>query len=240
MRQPILPTAALLCLVGASAAMQGAAAPAGQRHVVDAAGQEVTLHCAPGDTVEISAADVRATISGTCAALFVHGADTEVDVESVGEISIEGADAHVYWLHPIDGRAPRIVRISGAGSFVRGKRGSADAPTVTDRAARGASASRGEERGTAGARGPKLVGSNGEFEHVCNGGETVELVGSSNRMTLRGDCGPLNLFGSDNVVNAETLSAANVTGSGNQVFWSRGARPALNQNGADNRLMQRD
>lgn len=240
MRQPILPIATLLCLIGASTVTQSAAAPAGQRHVVDAAGQEVTLHCDPGDTVEISAADVRATISGACAALFVHGADTEVDIESVGDISIEGADAHVYWLNPIDGRAPRIVRISGAGSFVRGKRGTAGVPTVTDRAAQSASASRSTQRDATSGRGPKLVGSNGEFEHVCNGGETVELVGSSNHMTLRGDCGALNLFGSDNVVEAETLSAANVTGSGNQVSWSRGARPTLNQNGADNRLLQRD
>lgn len=234
MRQHAFPIAGLLCLICAFTSAQIEAASGGRRHVVDSADQEVTLHCDPGDSVEISAAGVRATISGTCAALFVHGADNEVDVESVGEISIEGADAHVYWLNPIDGRAPLIVRISGAGSFVRGKRGTAAAPTRT------ASASRSEAQGAAKSRGPKLVGSNGEFEHVCSGGETVELVGSSNRMTLRGDCGPLNLFGSDNIVKAETLSAANVTGSGNQVFWSRGARPTLNQNGSDNRLIQRD
>jgi hypothetical protein len=230
---------------GTTAAIEGGAASAtgGRRHVVNSAEDEVTLHCAPGDTVEITAAAVQATITGTCAAVQVNGADNHVRIESVGEVSIVGSGNAVEWQRTLDGRAPLVRRIEGAGSFLRQNAalslGGQAAPATAASAAAG-HAGTASRRSAAGSGSPQMTGSNQSFEYDCSGDDVVNLTGSGNRITLRGDCDTLNVYGSDNAVQAEALGVANVTGAGNQVLWSRGTPPQLNQTGSGNRLARKE
>lgn len=94
-----------------------------------------------------------------------------------------------------------------------------------------------EQRSDAEAR-HRIVGSGQETTHECGAGEIVDVTGAGNRITLRGPCGLLEIDGTDNVVHAETLAKADVTGSGNQVFWRSGKAPAFQQTGVDNRLVR--
>ncbi|MBO9661766.1 DUF3060 domain-containing protein [Dokdonella sp.] len=211
-----------------------------KRHVVESAQGVVALHCAAGDTVEINAAGAQATITGTCAAVHVNGADNDVRVESVGEVSIDGSGNAVQWQRSIDGRAPLVTRMNGAGSFLRQNAamslGTQAAPAV---AASSSVASDADPAPRRSGGSPQMTGSDQSFEYDCAGDDVVNLTGSGNRIDLRGDCDTVNVYGSDNTVHAEALGIINVTGVGNQVFWSRGAQPRLNQTGSGNRLAKK-
>lgn len=230
----ILGSGMLLCLACAAAQAK--------HHVVESAQGQVALHCAAGDTVEITAAGAQATITGTCAAVHVNGADNDVRVESVGEVSIEGSRNAVQWQRPIDGRAPRMTRMNGAGSFLRQNAAlslGAAAPT-TAASSGGNKAHTAPPREAASSGSPQMTGSDQSFEYECTDDDVVNLTGSGNRIDLRGDCDALNVFGSNNTIHAEALGVANVTGVGNEVVWSRGTQPKLNQIGADNRLAKKE
>ena len=218
-----------------------------KRHVVESAQGEIALHCAAGDTVEINAAGAQATITGTCAAVHVNGADNDVRVESVGEVSIDGSGNAVQWQRPIDGRAPLVTRMNGAGSFLRqnaamslgaqaAPAAAASSSVASDADTDTAAAPR---RSTASSGSPQMTGSDQSFEYECSGDDVVNLTGSGNRIELRGDCDTVNVFGSNNAVHAEALGVVNVTGVGNEVFWNRGAQPLLNQTGSGNRLAKK-
>lgn len=212
-----------------------------KHHLVESTQGEVALHCGPGDTVEIAAAGAAATITGTCAAVRVTGADNDVRVESVGEVAIEGSGNAVQWQRPLDGHAPRVTRMEGTGSFLRQNAamslGAQAAPAASATAAGEADAA---PRRSAASGSPQMTGSNQNFEYACSGDDLVNLTGSGNRIDLLGDCGTLNVYGSNNTVHAEALKVANVTGVGNEVFWSRGAQPTLSQTGSGNRLAKKE
>lgn len=235
MRHPvILGSGLLLCLAGATAQAK--------HHVVESAQGQVALHCGAGDTVEINAAGAQATITGTCATVRVNGADNQVRIESVGEVSIQGSGNAVEWQRPLDGRAPLVKRIEGAGSFLRQNAalslGAQSSPaTGTSSGADDAGAA--PRRAATSSGSPQMTGSNQSFEYDCSDDDVVNLTGSGNQIILRGDCDTLNVFGSDNAVRAEALGVANVTGAGNEVLWSRGSPPQLNQTGAGNRLARK-
>lgn len=86
----------------------------------------------------------------------------------------------------------------------------------------------------------ELTGTGQSFEQECEPGDAVRLTGSNNRLTLRGDCGAIEVNGTGNAVDAESLRAATIVGSDNQVRWSRGERPKLSQTGVNNRVSKKD
>lgn len=64
-------------------------------------------------------------------------------------------------------------------------------------------------------------GSGATLTHACTAGQAVNLTGSTNQLTLTGDCGVLTISGSNNQVTADGLSKLTITGSTNSVTYSR-------------------
>lgn len=72
-------------------------------------------------------------------------------------------------------------------------------------------------------------------------GDTIDLVGDSNQITIQGDCINLNLTGSGNHLRLEgQLDSINVVGSDNEITWVAGGSrhaPAMQSIGANNRVL---
>ncbi len=72
-------------------------------------------------------------------------------------------------------------------------------------------------------------------------GDTIDLVGDSNQVTIQGDCVSLNLTGSGNSVRLEgQMASVQVLGSDNQIQWVQGGNrhaPALQSIGSNNHLV---
>ena len=157
---------------------------------------QIALHCGPGDTVEINADGAQATITGTCATVRVNGANNDVRIESVGEVSINGSGNAVQWQRTLDGRAPLMRSIQGGGSFLRRNTalslGTQAAATADATSA--ASDADPAPRRSAASGSPQMTGSNQSFEYDCGADDVVNLTGSGNQITLRGDCDTLNVL----------------------------------------------
>lgn len=86
-------------------------------------------------------------------------------------------------------------------------------------------------------------GDNGSVQHACTPGETVNLNGQSNTVSLTGDCGRVNVNGGTNTVTIDGLSKLSVTGSQNQITWSRNLsgkrRLPVTNTGLQNTISQR-
>jgi len=72
-------------------------------------------------------------------------------------------------------------------------------------------------------------------------GDTIDLVGDSNQVTIQGDCVSLNLTGSGNSVRLEgQMSSVNILGSDNQINWVQAGNrraPSLQSMGSNNRVV---
>ncbi|QSQ14181.1 DUF3060 domain-containing protein [Myxococcus landrumensis] len=88
----------------------------------------------------------------------------------------------------------------------------------------------------------ELVDSGRTVTHDCDDGGTVEIVGSSNKVTLMGACEAIEVTGSNNTVTAHTVRRIETTGSGNSVTWKYGAekgkKPRISNTGSKNRISQ--
>lgn len=71
-------------------------------------------------------------------------------------------------------------------------------------------------------------------------GDTIDLVGDSNQITIQGDCVSLNLTGSGNTVRLQgQMSSVQILGSDNQINWvqvSNRRAPSLQSMGSNNRV----
>ena len=72
-------------------------------------------------------------------------------------------------------------------------------------------------------------------------GDTIDLVGDSNQVTIQGDCVSLNLTGSGNSIRVEgQMTSVQVLGSDNQITWVQAANrhaPSLQSMGSNNRVL---
>lgn len=72
-------------------------------------------------------------------------------------------------------------------------------------------------------------------------GDTIDLVGDSNQVTIQGDCVSLNLTGSGNTVRLEgQMTSVQILGSDNQINWvqiSNRRAPSLQSMGSNNRVL---
>lgn len=66
-----------------------------------------------------------------------------------------------------------------------------------------------------------LDASGGQQQHACTAGQAVTVSGSTNHLTLTGDCGAVSVSGGNNQITIDGATRITVTGSQNQVTWSR-------------------
>jgi hypothetical protein len=70
-------------------------------------------------------------------------------------------------------------------------------------------------------------------------GRGVAVLGNSNRLTLRGTCGTVDVKGNDNIISVDTVQAIAATGNHNRVTWSRaaeGEQPSVSDLGNENAI----
>ena len=72
-------------------------------------------------------------------------------------------------------------------------------------------------------------------------GDTIDLVGDSNQVTIQGDCVSLNLTGSGNTILLEgQMTSVQILGSDNQINWVQAQHrhaPSLQSLGSNNRVV---
>ncbi|WP_164019994.1 DUF3060 domain-containing protein [Pyxidicoccus trucidator] len=88
----------------------------------------------------------------------------------------------------------------------------------------------------------EIVDSGRKVTLQCGKGGEAEITGSSNTVTLKGECKSVEVSGSDNKVRVEATSRIEVTGSGNTVAWergpSKGKKPKVSNVGMNNAISQ--
>ncbi len=87
--------------------------------------------------------------------------------------------------------------------------------------------------------GLSIVGSERRETLRCSGGTEVSVSGSDNDIKLQGECGNVDVTGTDNRVTVEAAASISVTGSDNTVLWKRGvgrSKPKVVKTGSGNKV----
>ena len=78
---------------------------------------------------------------------------------------------------------------------------------------------------------------------ACGSGETVQVTGQRNTLTVTGDCRKVDITGAKNTVSIEAVGSIEVTGTDNDIIWHRaigGNAPRVSANGAGNTISRAD
>jgi Protein of unknown function (DUF3060) len=81
--------------------------------------------------------------------------------------------------------------------------------------------------------------SSGQRRSIACDGETVQITGSRNTLTITGDCQKVDVAGTGNVVTIEAVERIEVTGTNNRVTWQRALRgdaPRVSRTGLGNTI----
>lgn len=227
---------------------------------IKSAAGEHTIDC-DGRPVSISGATNEITLNGECPSVTITGAGNIVSIDTVERISVTGAFNKVTWQRAKNGAKPR-VSVTGTNSSVSrasdGRDDQANAGTAapvereSSRAAARRDATSATGAGTSTGTPARLttMSRDGELIRVltshgtdaidCNGRE-LTVVGSDNRLTLRGTCPLVRVTGSENTVDADTVGRFLVTGSSNRLTWTRAAsghEPDVTNTGRGNVISQ--
>ncbi|MCP3141541.1 DUF3060 domain-containing protein [Pyxidicoccus xibeiensis] len=87
----------------------------------------------------------------------------------------------------------------------------------------------------------EVTGTGQSSTHACAPGTEVEVTGSSNTVTLTGECKSLTVSGSTNNVKVEAIRTITVEGASNTVTWKRGhgkSKPKVSRTGVGNKVSQ--
>lgn len=85
----------------------------------------------------------------------------------------------------------------------------------------------------------KLTVSGQKRSIACGSGETVQIVGQRNTLTVTGECRKVDISGAKNIVSIEAVGSIEVTGTDNEITWQRatnGDNPRVSTNGAGNTI----
>ena len=86
-------------------------------HVVDAAGQNVSLDCGEGGKVAITGAGNTVTITGGCSKVAVTGSSNVVSIAAADKIAVTGSGNHVTYKKGYTKKSPKVAR-TGVGNKV--------------------------------------------------------------------------------------------------------------------------
>ncbi|HSP81884.1 MAG TPA: DUF3060 domain-containing protein [Myxococcaceae bacterium] len=84
-----------------------------------------------------------------------------------------------------------------------------------------------------------ITGSDRHETLRCSGGTAVSVNGSDNDIKLLGECGNIDVTGSDNRVTVEAVERISVTGTDTTVLWKRGvgrSKPKVVKTGSGNKV----
>jgi hypothetical protein len=88
-----------------------------------------------------------------------------------------------------------------------------------------------------------LDASESTYAYVCGDGDEIAIRGHANAVTVSGECGRLEVVGSDNRIVIEGVAAIRITGDNNDVAYQRvtggGKKPATRIKGAANTVRRR-
>lgn len=74
----------------------------------------------------------------------------------------------------------------------------------------------------------------------CGNQSPIEIVSLDSNITLNGSCGEVEVNGSANTVNLQTIAIIKATGTGNHIAWQRGpggAAPQISNRGVSNTIV---
>lgn len=175
-----------------------------------------TLTCEAGQEVQIGGSGHHLTIDGDCGELNLRGSDSKITIDGVAAVVVLGSDNVVTWSRDLSGKDKLPVRTTGSGNRVHqaSTSGGGGNPTGHEKDAPAADAG----------PTPDALVVRGTGVHktlTCEAGQPVHIEGSTHQITLQGDCGKLDVEGSNIDVTADGVSAIHVEGSMNNVHWQR-------------------
>jgi Protein of unknown function (DUF3060) len=86
----------------------------------------------------------------------------------------------------------------------------------------------------------KIDGGVSAMTYDCGNQSPIEIVSLDSTITLNGSCGEVEVNGSANTVNLQTVAFINATGTGNHITWQRGpggAAPRVSNPGKSNSIV---
>jgi len=209
-------------VVGLLACLVGSAAWASDGVRVESSGVTRTIECR-GRRVQIDGTNNEVTLLGRCPRVVVNGTGQNVKIERAGSIRVNGVGNTVVWGAALRGDHPR-VRASGINNTVhQGKVGAGHA------AAREAK----EEHPAAHAAAGGHAAAHAGIKHrillnrltktiTCNAGDSIEVAGNRNTLTLEGPCAKVIVLGNRNVLKVEQAAKIEAIGNENHVVWQHG------------------
>jgi hypothetical protein len=73
--------------------------------------------------------------------------------------------------------------------------------------------------------------------YAChNTGDSIQVTGSSNILTITGDCGSLQVTGNSNSITIDSVQTVQFTGSSNSILYRSAHRPTVNDDGRSNSI----
>lgn len=83
-----------------------------------------------------------------------------------------------------------------------------------------------------------LSGNESSYSYFCKGDDWIVLEGKDNALTITGECGVLQVNGSNNRITIEAVATIKITGNNNDVRYERSAKgktkPAFKIKGSAN------
>jgi hypothetical protein len=86
----------------------------------------------------------------------------------------------------------------------------------------------------------KIGGGVSALTYDCGGQSPIEIVSLDSTITLNGSCGEVEVNGSANTVNLQTVAIIKATGTGNHITWQSGpsgAAPRISNPGGSNTIV---
>lgn len=87
----------------------------------------------------------------------------------------------------------------------------------------------------------KVMGNKKKQSITCKAGDTVDVTGNSNTLTIRGECAALSVAGNGNEVTIDAAASISTAGNKNHVTWKKqagGKDPDVTNPGTGNVIEQ--
>jgi hypothetical protein len=217
--------------------------------------QQLAYDCGASGEVFIDGNGNTITLSGQCLNVALNGSSNTVMIEAVANIFLNGDGNRVLWQRSLSGSSPAVVRLGSNNTVSQGALEAGTAPTATQAAVVQSSptpAPQDEGEGTI------VVAETSTDRTIDCTGQSVDIIGSSNDITLVGACNKLDIesgsndvvagsvletfvLGNSNTVVLDAAGSITILGSNNHLTWKRalnGDQPAITNFGSGNTIDQ--
>jgi hypothetical protein len=192
------------------------------------------------------------TLSGECLTVALNGSSNTVMIEAVASILLNGDGNQVIWQRALTGSSPTVVRLGANNTVAQGSVDVGNAPTATQVVVQASPTPAPQGGGTI-----VITETSLDQTYDCTG-QTVQIIGGANDITLVGACNRLEIpggsntvvassvaevfiSGATNVVSLDAAGSITIVGASNALTWRRGLngdQPAITNVGFDNIVRQ--